>query len=116
MVGKLDIKARRHEDSCVLSLEGVVNFYTCSELLRELSRSNPRAGKTIAINLAGVEYIDSASIGSLVTLAIQAQKSSVHLILACLRKDVARILRLSGVLQLFKTINATEFATRFQLD
>ena len=77
----------------------------------------PAAGKDIIVNLAGLDFIDSAGIRILVRLNRQAKKTSGILIACGMRRNVRQLLSIVGVdrlLQEEENLAAAELALRRQ--
>lgn len=75
----------------------------------------PAAGKDVIVNLAGLDFIDSAGIRILVRLNRQAQKGGGILIACGMRRNVRHLLSIVGVdrlLQVEENLAAAELALR----
>lgn len=89
-------------DGSVLAVAGELDRDTAGLLLEALVRA-PGAGDTIALDLAGLTFIDAAGARSLIACRSIAAGHGMMLTVRNLRPAVRRVLELVGILGLLET-------------
>lgn len=93
----LDLKVHRNNSIPVLALSGDVDEFTCAKL-REAMRCLLNDGESrIIVNLVGVNYMDSAGLGTLVGGLRRINEADGGLALSGPNHHVERILSLTGL-------------------
>ncbi|MBE7437697.1 MAG: STAS domain-containing protein [Spirochaetales bacterium] len=86
----------------VVTLYGDVVLYQNQELKDILSRLEQEKAQQILLDFSGVRYIDSASIGSLMSYQSQINRRGGEITLCGLLPSVNRIFEMNGLSSLFK--------------
>jgi len=101
----VDIRTREREGVTILDLEGRLVVSESLNVLRETVQQFIREGKTrIIANLAGIDYIDSTGLGTLVVCYTTLQRADGALKLANLNRrnlELMLLTKLSTVFELF---------------
>lgn len=100
-----------HGGQRVLSLKGPLNIHTMFDFQNAVrTESCP----TLIVDFSGVPFIDSAALGTLVSICISAQRANRKLALAALNPQAKALLEMTRVDQFFAsypTIQDAEKAT-----
>ena len=91
----LDIREEDVNGTHVIYVSGDVDLYSSPELRDSVQRGIPLAKSGLAIDLAGVKYIDSSGIATLVEGHRTADARKVEFKLQSLPESVLRVLQLS---------------------
>ncbi len=105
---QLETSSRLVSGVLVLDCRGRIVFGDETAFLRHQVRDLLNESQTIVLNLADVNYIDSAGLGTLVGLHASAKKVGAKVELAGLMgkvKDLLQITKLLTVFQTFPTVN-----------
>lgn len=97
----------------VLHLEGDIDLHQSPELRTVLQGYVQRRQPALAIDLSGVDYIDSSGLATLVEYVRQAQEYNGRLVLAGLSvrvKTVFELVRLSEFLPIYETLDQARSA------
>lgn len=97
MEGKLQIEERPAVLGVRLDLIGEVDCYTSPRLKRELRRALEEGHKDLAVDLTGVDYLDSTGIGVLLGVLRDVKKAEGTLTLLNPRGQVAQVLSRMGM-------------------
>jgi anti-anti-sigma factor len=99
-------EVRWKQKIAIVDIQGDIDLSRSTELQHELLQLLDRKPDKIVINLAGVPYMDSSGVASLVKLLSRARKAGVGLALVGLTKRVRNIFeitRLDGVFDIRET-------------
>ncbi len=98
----------------ILEARGRITLGPETEILRQRIKNAAESGhKNIVLDLAGVDYIDSAGLGTLVSGAASVRRSGGELKLANLTarvRDVMQITRLSTVFEVHENLDKARFS------
>lgn len=100
---KLTITRRDDEGNCTLTLEGSVDLVTRDALV-EAGREALSRGGTLTLDMAGVDFIDSTGIGSMVELSREAAARNVAMVVAPRSARVERIFEVTGLGQVWTPV------------
>ncbi len=95
---KLD--RREQNGAIVVALAGEVDL-AHSPALRKVLMDETLSGRTVVVDLSGVEYIDSSGIAALVEGYQMAKQKSGRFALAAVSAPAARVLKLARLDQVF---------------
>lgn len=98
---QLTLGARKIDGVTVIDCQGRIIFGDESIALREFVKQQLRESNNLVINLAGVNYIDSGGLGTLVGLYTSARSHGGHIKLANLTHRVGELLQLTKLLTVF---------------
>ena len=101
----LKIASRTIEGAAVVDCHGRIVFGDESIALREFVKDLLKSNNQIVINLAGVNYIDSGGLGTLVGLYTSARGAGGVIKLANLTHRVGELLQVTKLLTVFEVFN-----------
>lgn len=93
--------------ACVVRLRGDIDMSVVPELRKALDHELETGCTNVVLDLGDVTYADSSALGLLVWLDHRLRPSGGRLVLAGARRDVARILELSGLVSVAASIAVT---------
>jgi len=109
--GKALNLASRTEGGCrVLSVAGQLTEKECSEFLEALEEELGSGAPRVILNLAGLSYMSSAGLGSLVSVRQRFAEAGSRLILAAAKPRVRKLLALTSLDKLIETAESVEEA------
>ncbi len=106
MERQLTSSTRIEKGTTIVDVVGQIDLGT-SPALRKTLFESMKAAERVAINLAGVNYIDSSGIASLLEILKEARNSNKRLILFGLTAAVRQVLQLTHLTGVFN-IRETE--------
>ena len=102
----LEIQQREREAVNVLDLKGRITMGNEASALREaVSALNASGKRSIVLNLAGVDYIDSTGLGALVICATTLRKSGGTIKLLNLTRRNIELLVMTKLATIFEIFN-----------
>lgn len=101
----LHIGLREIGGTRVLSLTGELDSYTSSRL-SQISETWINGAKRVAINLDGLQYIDSSGLSVLVRIWVESKDRGAQMVISCSNPRIHRILEITGLLKLFTIDNS----------
>jgi len=96
----LTFEIERDGDAAVVKCHGRLVVGTTEEFYREIKQLLPQA-KVVVVDLAGLTYVDSSGLGTLVRLHASARKSGCEFKLLHLGKQLRNLLKLTNLLSVF---------------
>jgi anti-sigma B factor antagonist len=96
----LTFEIERDGDAAVVKCHGRLVVGTTEEFYREIKQLLPQA-KVVVVDLAGLTYVDSSGLGTLVRLHSSARKSGCEFKLLHLGKQLRNLLKLTNLLSVF---------------
>ena len=110
---QLKIDVRQLNDGIhVVNCAGRLIFGDETAALRDQVRGLLKAGSQIVLNLAGVTYIDSGGLGTLVALYTTARNAGGSIKLARLTQRVGDLLQVTKLLTVFEVYNSEDEAVQ----
>jgi anti-anti-sigma factor len=103
----MEIVTRREGSAAVVSVKGRIDAVTAPEFEKDLSALMTGGDTTLVLSLAGLEYISSAGLRSILTIAKQLKTKNGKLLFAGLQGPVKDVFKISGFGSIF-TIFDTE--------
>lgn len=108
----LDIRIHKNNDIPVLVLSGDVDEFTCSKL-REAMRTLVSEGEfRIAVNLSGVNYMDSSGLGTLVGGLRRVAEQEGALALYGPNIQIEKVLSITGLNAILEMFDGEDSAVR----
>src|SRR5690349_18649513 len=95
------ISTRESGEARIVEVEGDVDLGTSPELRRTLF-SALRDVRKLALNLAGIRYIDSSGIATLIEVLKDSQRLNKEFVLFGLSPKVEQVFRLTHVIRIFR--------------
>lgn len=108
----LKLSTRLVDGITIVDCSGRIVFGEESALLREKVKGLLNETKQIVLNLAGVTYIDSGGLGTLVGLYTSARAANGNVKLANLTQRVGDLLQVTKLLTVFDVYEGEEKAVR----
>jgi anti-sigma B factor antagonist len=93
----------------VVEVDGEVDLGTSPDLRRTLFAILPTAGR-LALNLAGIRYIDSSGIATLIEVLKRSQNLKKEFVLFGLSPAVQEVFRLTHVIRVFQVFQTEQEA------
>jgi len=103
----LNIKREVSSDETVISVAGDVDLYTSPELREAVLKAVPRAAGRVAVDLSGVNYIDSSGVATLVEGLRSARKHAKGFVLVAPSQAVTQVLELAKLDSVFEIRTAS---------
>ncbi len=108
----LRMTRRLVNDINVLDCSGRIVFGDETSALRDEVTDIVASGSSLVLNLAGVNYIDSGGLGTLVSLFTSAKKNGGSIKLASLTQRVGDLMQVTKLLTVFEVYDTEEQALR----
>jgi anti-sigma B factor antagonist len=106
---KVEITTKRVGAGCLIALKGDVDMNTSPDVRSGIGEAFRQGGvRALLIDLAGVRYMDSSGIATLVEAMQNCMKQNMRLRLVDLSpavRDVFEMARLSSIFEVFPTAN-----------
>ena len=109
---QLKISTRSIDNVLVVDCAGRIVFGDESALLRDTVRNLISKHRFIVLNLAGVNYIDSGGLGTLVSLYTTSHNAGNAIKLANLTQRVGDLLQVTKLVTIFDVYDSEELAVR----
>ena len=110
---RLSVESRVMEEFAVISCKGRITYgIEAAVLSGEIAELAPQT-RRVVIDLSGVEMIDAAGLGELVSVAVAAQASGCSITLAAAGDFIRQLLeltKLTSVVEVYPTLDAAILA------
>lgn len=97
----LDFDARFEDGHTVVEIGGYIDLRTCGRLRENLLELSDRGHCLLAMDMSGVDFMDSSGLGVLVGARKRAVASGGMLVLVNAPDRVVRVLRITGLTKVF---------------
>jgi len=94
----------------VLHCAGRLCYEGDAKLLAEQAHESLRRGENVVLDLGAVNMMDSAGIGQLVLISMQAQALGKEVCIACAPDRIRMLLELTNVASLFEFFDSVDIA------
>jgi anti-sigma B factor antagonist len=111
MTENLFLETRRTGDWTVVEAKGEVDLYTAPRLKERVAELASSGHPRLAVNLAGVEFMDSTGIGVLISGLKRCREAGGDLALVAPREPVRKVLSITGLDRVFPIHDSVEQAT-----
>lgn len=108
----LGINIRDAGEITVLELEGELDTYSCPSVRDTIVRLVDEGKKQILLNMAGVEYIDSAGLGTLVGGLKRATEHEGVLKIVHANEQLQKVFNITGLVRVFEQFEDEDEALR----
>jgi anti-anti-sigma factor len=98
----MEIQTTKDKDVLVVKVKGRIDAVTAPEFEKRLADLMAAGEKTILLNFAGLDYISSAGLRSILITAKQLKAKEGKLLFAELQSAVKDVFKISGFGSLFK--------------
>jgi anti-anti-sigma factor len=106
----LDLKIHKVNEIPVLDLSGDVDEFTCTKLRVALRDLLSNGESRVVVNLARVNYMDSAGLGTLVGGLRRIMEADGGLVLSGPNPQIERVLSLTGLDRILKIYDGEDVA------
>ena len=107
----LNISVRPRDQATVVDLDGAIDIQNSPGLRRALFE-NLSESPRLAVNMAGIRYIDSSGIATLIEVLKKAQDLKKDFVLFGLGASVYNVLKLTNLLGVFRIADTEEDALK----
>src|SRR6476661_3035175 len=97
MSDELQTEVRDLPQASVIDLSGDVTSFADSRLHASFNDASAQGKKFIILNFAGVEYINSAGIATIISILAEARQRAQQLLIVGLSEHYRKIFRMVGV-------------------
>jgi anti-anti-sigma factor len=97
----LSITTTAESDRTVIEVGGEIDVHTCNELEEAVRKAYGSGGANVVLDVAGVGFIDSSGLRSLITLQQEAATTDGTLTLRAPSRPVMRLLEVTGLTAMF---------------
>jgi len=103
----LKIEREASKDETVIAVAGDVDLYTSPELRKAVLKAIPKATGRLAVDLSGVNYIDSSGVATLVEGLRSAREHDTGFVLVNPSPAVTQVLELAKLDSVFEVRTAS---------
>ena len=100
----MEIKKNEEQGALVLTVSGEIDMHFATEFRKEMFDAFSSAPNRMIIDMAGIEFIDSSGIATLVEGLREAKAKSTEFILCSLSEKVRDIFELARLETIFKIV------------
>ena len=108
----MEIQTRKEKAGVVVSLKGRMDAVTAPEFEKNVIDLISKGEKTFVVNLGELDYISSAGLRSILTLAKKLKEREGKIVVAGLKGPVEEVFKISGFQSIFKIFDSEESALR----
>ena len=101
MMADLQIETRMVQEIPVLDLKGEVDSYNSPKLREKMVSLIDAGSANLVINLAGVDYIDSTGLGTLVGGLKRASEKGGAIRIICPNEQIHKVFNITGLVKVF---------------
>jgi anti-anti-sigma factor len=102
----LTITTTQDGDRSVIAVGGEIDVHTCGELEEAVRKAYGSGGTKVVLDVAGVGFIDSSGLRSLITLQQEAAAADGTLQLRSPSRPVLRLLEVTGLTAMFPVVES----------
>ena len=107
----MEISVRMEAETAVIEVKGDIDLYSSPQVRQTiLDALTQKTTRWVIINLAGVRYVDSSGVASLVEGLQLSRKSQVRFVLCGLNKAPRQVLELTRLIKVFEIHDTLESA------
>ncbi|HOJ88981.1 MAG TPA: STAS domain-containing protein [Pseudothermotoga sp.] len=105
------VKFEQAKSKLICKIEGDFDAYHSADIKKMIKEQMEKSNNTkIVLDMSNVPYIDSAGLGTMVSLLKDARNLDKELILCSLRQNVKRIFEMTRLDKVFKIVDVVEEA------
>lgn len=109
----IQINVRKEAETAVIDVVGDIDLYSSPQVRQTiLDALNRKTENRVLVNLAGVKYIDSSGVASLVEGLQLSRKSQVRFALCGLNKAPRQVLELTRLIKVFDIFDTVDDALK----
>ena len=106
------VTRERDGDAVVVVVEGNIDIHSSPELRGELKVAIEAKSARIVVDLAGVSFVDSSGLATLIEALQRLNRYGGKLVLCCLSKVVLGVFQLANLDHIFQIRESRETAVR----
>lgn len=106
----LDLETREQDGYAIVEVRGEVDVYSHARLRQYLEALYARGARSLVIDAAGIEFIDSSGLGVLVGAYKRSNRRGGFLLVAAPCPRVARMLQITGLERVFGRVESVQAA------
>jgi anti-sigma B factor antagonist len=110
MMGALEIELEGFGDIVLMALSGQVDNYTAEEITKIIDEYIIKGDLKIIIDLAKIDYLDSAGLSAFINARIRLSKRNGVLCLVGLKDKTRQIFEIAGLTKMFDIYESREAA------
>lgn len=111
MMNDVTVKFEQAQSKLICKIDGDFDAYHSAEIKKTIKEQLEKSKDAkIVLDMSNVPYIDSAGLGTMVSLLKDARNLEKELILASLRQNVKRIFEMTRLDKVFKIVDVPEEA------
>ena len=110
IVGSLELELEGRDDTAILILSGQIDSYTAEEITKIIESHISQGNLKIIVDLAKVDYLDSAGLSALISCKIKLSKRNGALKLVGLAGKAKDVFEITGMTQMFEIFETREDA------
>jgi anti-sigma B factor antagonist len=108
---EISVRVEEEKAAAVIEVKGDIDLYSSPQVRQAiLDTLNKKEAKSVIVNLAGVRYVDSSGVASLVEGLQLSRKSQVRFVLCGLQKAPRQVLELTRLIKVFEIHDNLEAA------
>ncbi len=108
----MEIQVRKEGNGIVVSVKGRMDAVTAPEFEKNLSDWISQGENAFLVNLAGLEYISSAGLRSILATAKKLKEKQGKVLFTGLQGPVEEVFKISGFYSIFKIYASEEAALK----
>jgi anti-sigma B factor antagonist/stage II sporulation protein AA (anti-sigma F factor antagonist) len=108
----MELHAKKEKNAMVISVRGRLDTLTSPDFENQLSGMISEGESLFLLNLSEVEYISSAGLRSILSIAKKLKNHDGKICLAGLKGPAEEVFKISGFLSLFKSYASEEAALK----
>ncbi|MFH1621830.1 MAG: STAS domain-containing protein [Candidatus Omnitrophota bacterium] len=108
----MNIKQEKYNDIIICILEGEININTSPELRKTFNDIVNNNHKKVLVDLAGVSYIDSSGLATLIEIMQRLKKVNGKIRFSDMSEKVRNIFEITKLIKLFEIFDSRQEALR----
>ncbi len=108
----MEIQTRKEKNVAIVSVKGRIDALTAPELEKNLSELISKGETLLLLNFAGLEYISSAGLRSILATSKRLKEKQGRILFTGLQGSVEEVFKISGFHSIFKNFDSEEAALR----
>ncbi|MEN6371540.1 MAG: STAS domain-containing protein [Armatimonadota bacterium] len=97
----LRIRTKMVKDIPIIELVGELDSYTCAQFRDTMIDVIEQGHPSVVVSMAGVEYIDSSGLGTLVGGLKRASESGGKIAVVCSSNQIRKVFEITGLEKVF---------------
>lgn len=112
----MDIKTFEKDNYSVLKIKGSVDMYTALDIKSAADALNISDGHALIFDLAGVNYIDSSGIGTLIKILNEVDEKNGHFYMTNLKPMIEKIFKVAGLVSYFSILSTEDYEEKYPVE